>query len=98
VLTAGDGYEALEILGKRAAPPDLIVSDVLMPQGSGPQLLSKLPEAGPVPKLLFTSGYTARDVVERPQLYLSLPFLAEPRVVTDLLRKVREVLDRPVVT
>ncbi len=95
VLKAGDGYEALDILEKCPAPPDLIVSDVVMPRISGPHLLSKLREAGPVPRLLFTSGYTARDVAERAQLDPGLPFLAKPWTVTDLLRKVREVLDSP---
>jgi PAS domain S-box-containing protein len=95
VLTAADGQEALDLLPRRASPPDLIVCDVVMPHVSGPHLLSKLREAGPVPRLLFTSGYTARDVVGRAQLEPGLPFLAKPWTVTDLLRKVREVLDSP---
>jgi PAS domain S-box-containing protein len=98
VLTAADGYEALAVLEKREAPPDLIVSDVVMPRISGPHLVSKLREGGMVPRVLFTSGYTARDVVERAQLEPGVPFLAKPWTVTDLLRKVRQVLDGPAVS
>ena len=95
VLSATDGYEALDILDKREALPDLVVSDVVMPRISGPHLLSKLRETGQAPKMLFTSGYTARDVVERAQLEPGQPFLTKPWTVTDLLRKVREVLNAP---
>ena len=45
--------------------------------------------------MLFTSGYTARDVHERSLLEHDVPFLAKPWTIDDLLRKVREVLDQP---
>jgi CheY-like chemotaxis protein len=95
VVTALDGYDALDIMDASATPPDLIISDVVMPRLSGPHLLSKLREAGKEPRMLFTSGYTARDVAGRTQLEPGVAFLAKPWTIAELLRKVREVLDVP---
>ena len=93
VLLAADGFGALDILEAGDARPHLIISDVVMPQLSGPHLLSKLREAGLEPRILFTSGYPASEVVDRTQLEPGVPFLAKPWTIPELLRKVREVLD-----
>jgi len=98
VVTATDGLDALNIIHVKAAPADLIISDVVMPHASGPQLLSALRETGSSPRILFTSGYAARDVPERTTLDPSVPFLPKPWTIAELLRKVREVLDTPVTT
>jgi nitrogen-specific signal transduction histidine kinase len=95
VITASDGVEALSIMRRGGKTPDLIVSDVVMPRTSGPQFLQALHAAGLSPRILFTSGYTARDVHDRMPLEPDLPFLAKPWSITDLLRRVREVLDAP---
>jgi PAS domain S-box-containing protein len=98
VVTARDGREALEIIRSAVTPPDLIVSDVVMPRGSGPELLRAVREAGITAKVLFTSGYPARDVHERTPLEPGVPFLAKPWTIQELVRRVREVLDQPVST
>jgi FixJ family two-component response regulator len=67
----------------------------IMTRSSGPQMLREMREAGWHPRVLFTSGYTARDMGERATLDPSLPFLPKPWTVTDLLRKIRDVLDAP---
>jgi len=95
VVTATDGLDALSVIQGQPAPADLIISDVVMPHASGPQLLSALRGAGARPRILFTSGYAARDVRERNSLETGVPFLAKPWTITELLRKVREVLDTP---
>ncbi|HVO35982.1 MAG TPA: PAS domain S-box protein [Gemmatimonadales bacterium] len=95
VIAAADGHEALAVMGELKVAPDLILSDVVMPRVSGPQLLSTLRQAGPAPRTLFMSAYASRDLVERKRLEPDLPFLAKPWMLTDLLRKVREVLDAP---
>jgi PAS domain S-box-containing protein len=95
VVTATDGRDALGIIRNRPTPADLIISDVVMPHASGPQLLSALRDAGANPRVLFTSGYAARDVQERSMLDRGVPFLAKPWTIAELLRKVREVLDTP---
>ncbi|MGA2384405.1 MAG: PAS domain S-box protein [Gemmatimonadales bacterium] len=95
VITANDGREALEIVRSAAEPPDLIVSDVVMPHVGGPELLRALREAGVAAKVLFTSGYPVRDVHERTPLEPGVPFLAKPWTIQELVRRVREVLDAP---
>jgi two-component system cell cycle sensor histidine kinase/response regulator CckA len=95
VVTANDGAEAIALLEEGAAAPDLVISDVVMPRASGPQLLEALRARGTPPRMLFTSGYTARDIHERGLLEADVPFLPKPWTIADLLRKVREALDRP---
>jgi two-component system cell cycle sensor histidine kinase/response regulator CckA len=95
VLRAADGFEALAAMEALERPPDLIISDVVMPHTSGPKLLSALRDSGKAPRILFTSGYTARAARERTNLEPGVPFLPKPWTMDDLLRKVREVLDAP---
>ncbi|HTT69067.1 MAG TPA: PAS domain S-box protein [Gemmatimonadales bacterium] len=95
VTTAADGLDALNIIRTGQAAPDLIISDVVMPHVSGPQLLSALRDAGATPRMLFTSGYATRDVRERALLESGVPFLSKPWTIAELLRKVREVLEAP---
>jgi PAS domain S-box-containing protein len=92
VLAAADGREALKLIGS-TAEPDLIISDIVMPHVSGPQLISALRERGLKSKLLFTSGYAAPEVRERMAQEPDVPFLAKPWTVPGLLQRVREVLD-----
>jgi PAS domain S-box-containing protein len=95
VITASDGVEALDIMRHGEQRPDLIVSDVVMPHTSGPQFLQALRDAGVSPRILFTSGYTARDVHDRMPLEPDVPFLAKPWSIGELVRRVREILDAP---
>jgi len=93
VLTAGDGAEALALLGTGRHRPDLIFSDVVMPRVSGPQLLTRLREAGSAPRILFTSGYVSRDASLEQQVEPGLRVLSKPWTVAELLEAVRDALD-----
>jgi len=95
VLEAANGAEALEVFGRHETEIALIVADVVMPTLGGPQLIRELRAAGKGVKVLFTSGYPARDAQETRALDPGLPFLAKPWTITELLRRVREVLDQP---
>lgn len=93
VLTANDGADALALLAAGTQRPDLILSDVVMPRMSGPQLLARLRAAGSEPKLLFASGYNSRDASEQAQLEPGIRVLGKPWTVAELLEAVREALD-----
>jgi PAS domain S-box-containing protein len=95
VKTASDGWEAMVLLQSMERAPDLVISDVVMPRTSGPELVSALRAAGTTSRMLLTSGYTAREMSDRDFLDSGVPFLAKPWTIEELLRRVRETLDAP---
>jgi PAS domain S-box-containing protein len=98
VLAAANGTDALRLFREHAGEIDLLVADVVMPGLGGPQLVGELRRSGGTVRVLFTSGYTERDVQETKALAPDQPFLAKPWTVTDLLTRVRDVLDQPAAT
>jgi len=92
VLTAGDGLEALHIFREHESAIVLILTDVVMPKMGGRALYDTLRSAGKQVPIIFTSGYAARETAEAERLDPTLPYLAKPWTVDDLLEKVREVL------
>src|SRR5262249_58794756 len=59
VLPAGDGIEALSIVEAHPGPIDIVVTDVIMPRMSGPELAARLRTRDPGVRLLYVSGYSA---------------------------------------
>jgi signal transduction histidine kinase len=93
VVLAVDGEDALRIYRDQCKQIELVISDIVMPKVGGMKFYETLRKEGHPPKILFTSGYTARDVRDSGMFDPSLPFLHKPWSVTELLQKVREVLD-----
>jgi CheY-like chemotaxis protein len=93
VLVAIGPDEALEV----AEPFDLLLTDVVMPSMSGPELAGLLVDRWPEIGVLFTSGYSAAAVADRSALIGDL--LEKPFTIEQLARKVRNALDarRPAV-
>ncbi len=93
VLEASHGRDALGIAADPAARIDLIIADVVMPELGGRELALQLGARRPDVPILFTSGYTGHDVVERGMIERDWPFLPKPVAPDALARKVRELLD-----
>jgi two-component system, cell cycle sensor histidine kinase and response regulator CckA len=93
VVEAGSPREALEVCGELSSPIHLVLSDVVMPQMSGPELAKRLRSLRPEIKVLFMSGYTDDTIIRHGMLDPKTRFLQKPLTPEDLLRKVREVLD-----
>jgi two-component system cell cycle sensor histidine kinase/response regulator CckA len=73
----------------------LLLTDVVMPHVSGPQLAKRLATARPAMKLLCMSGYTDDNVVRRGVLEAHIAYLQKPLTPDTLTTKVREVLNAP---
>jgi len=93
VLEAGNGAEALERLAEVGGAVRLVVSDVVMPVMGGRELGERLASEHPSVPILYMSGYTGDDVVQRGLLAPSAPFQQKPFTPETLGRKVREMLD-----
>jgi CheY-like chemotaxis protein len=94
VLEARNGIEAIDVEKKHGGPIDLLVTDVVMPEMSGSQLVQVLQPRQPRMKVLYTSGYP-NDAIVRHGLSLARdPFLPKPFSAVSLPQKIREILDR----
>jgi PAS domain S-box-containing protein len=93
VLQAGDGPSALELLRRHTGPLDLLVTDVVMPGMSGPDVAGAVAAMRPGTPVLYVSGYTDSSVGHLGVLEPGIAFLQKPFAADVLTRKVREVLD-----
>lgn len=93
VLEACTGREALQTLAHHTGPVDLVVSDVVMPQMSGRELVEQLKASWPHLRALLMSGYTDDAVVRHGILSAETAFIQKPFTASDLARKVRDTLD-----
>jgi two-component system cell cycle sensor histidine kinase/response regulator CckA len=93
VVVAASGNAALELMAADRPPPDLLVTDVVMPGMSGRELAEQLRVRQPQLRVLFVSGYTDDAVVRHGVLQQDVFFLQKPFNSSALLQKVRGVLD-----
>ena len=93
VLDAGDAETALQVGAEHAERLQLVITDVVMPGTSGPELAGQLASAHPHLRVLYMSGYTDDAIVQHGVLEPGVAFLQKPFSPTSLARKVREVLD-----
>ena len=95
VEAAESGAEALALCERLQKPPDLVLTDVVMPGMSGRELAEVLTAKFPQLKIVFLSGYTADAVLRHGVEEERVAFLQKPYTPDVLARFVREVLDNP---
>jgi len=93
VACARGGGEALALFKNARKPIDLIFTDVVMPDLSGPEFVQQVADFGRPVKVLFTSGFTDDEILRRGVLNSTASFIAKPYSVRELTAKVRAVLD-----
>ena len=94
-LAATDGQEAFGILEKRPGRIHLVLTDIVMPGMSGPELLSRIREEHPGCKGLYMSGYSDKALSPGRFPQSEAPHLQKPFSPGTLAQRVREVLDAP---
>jgi two-component system, cell cycle sensor histidine kinase and response regulator CckA len=92
VLSAGNGRVALELAKKQEDSIDLLITDVVMPEMSGPELASQLVASRPGLIVLYISGYTDHALLHRGTIEQGTAFLQKPFLPQTLLEKVNELL------
>jgi PAS domain S-box-containing protein len=92
VLEAGNGEEAREIMKSHSTKVSLIVTDVIMPEKTGPAFIEELKSEGLEPKVLFLSGYSSDELIRHGVSLEETMFLNKPFTTRDLLGKIQEML------
>jgi CheY-like chemotaxis protein len=93
LLAAAHGGEALEIHRRHEGSIDLVITDLVMPEMSGPELIARLAERDPRIKVLYMSGYTQDAAQHQGLPGCRAAFLEKPFSAEDMLRNMRSVLD-----
>jgi CheY-like chemotaxis protein len=92
VLEADGADEALEVLSEARGRVDLVLLDVVMPNGDGVDLTKSIKADWPDQRLLYMSAHPAEILARHGLKDLNVPFLAKPYTRTELLTKVRSAL------
>jgi DNA-binding NtrC family response regulator len=95
VIEARSAGEALLHAERHPGMIHMLLSDVVMPHMSGPELARRLASARPDMKVVCMSGYTDESIVRHGVLEAPFAFIQKPLTPEALTRKVRDVLDAP---
>ena len=92
VLVAANAVQASKVFDENPSI-DVLLTDVVMPGPSGPDLSEQLVKRRPLLKVIYMSGYTDEAIVQHGVLLPGIAFLHKPFTSGALGRKIREVLD-----
>lgn len=93
VLAARRPQEAENICREHGQRVDILLTDVIMPEMSGPELAKKLSETNPHIRVLYMSGYIDDSLLRQEIQEQGTAYLQKPFSPPNLAKKVREVLD-----
>ena len=95
ILEAASGREALAVWQRHEGKIDLLLTDMVMPEGvSGVELAERLVAETPQLKVIFMSGYTSDDVSAELLARTNASFIQKPYGHAELTQIVRDCLDR----
>ncbi len=92
LLEAARPSDALKLL-EAEREIELLLTDIIMPEMTGPELASRVRQASPRAQVLFMSGYPGGALADRGVLDASVAYLPKPFTPEQLALKVRAVLD-----
>ena len=91
VLQAGNGLDAIELAERHRGPLHLLITDVVMPRLSGPELAQRLRSLRPGLEVLFMSGYNDSRLVSRGVEEAKVNLLVKPFTPDQLFERVRSL-------
>ena len=94
VLVALNARDALQMIEQNPSI-DVLLTDVVMPGASGPELVRQVGERRPSLRSIYMSGYGEDAIAQRGVLNPDIAFLQKPFTTETLGRKIREVIERP---
>lgn len=94
VISAEDGEDAVEKFAAHSGAVKLVLMDIIMPKKNGKEACCEIRQLNPDVKVLYSSGYTLDIIQSRDVLDEGAELIIKPVQPLELLRKIRELLDR----
>jgi CheY-like chemotaxis protein len=94
VIVAATPDDALSVAASTETPIDLMITDVVMPRMSGPDLAARLRRTRPELSVLYISGYPAA-LVQQGLLDPSMRLISKPFKTAELLATIDNILGQP---
>ena len=94
VESVGSGQQALDLWQRASTPFDLVITDVVMVDMSGWALGEQIHAGSPDQKIIYMSGYSPEVLAQHGAASSTFTLLQKPFTRLDLLRTVRDTLDR----
>jgi len=94
VIAAEDGEDAIAKFREHEDAIQLLVFDLIMPKKNGKEAYEEIKKSKPGIKTLFMSGYSLDIISKKDMLDQGVDILPKPVLSKDLLKKVREILDK----
>jgi PAS domain S-box-containing protein len=93
VIVAEGGEGALQMVAEEGVEFDVLVTDVVMPRMSGPELAARIAELRPECRVVYVSGYTGRALIDQRRVDPSALLLRKPFSAEELARIVRQAVE-----
>jgi signal transduction histidine kinase len=94
VIEAVDGQEAVQKFIENKDRVQLVILDAIMPVKNGKEAYNEIKAVNPDIKAIFTSGHIEEIIMQQEAADTEVPFLVKPASPSNLLKKVREALDK----
>ncbi|OGP40409.1 MAG: hypothetical protein A2090_01265 [Deltaproteobacteria bacterium GWD2_42_10] len=94
VIEAVDGEDAVNKFKVNRGKIKLLILDVIMPKKHGKEAYDEIKMLQPDIKVIFASGYTDDIIYKKGILEQGLSFVSKPFIPTELLKIMREALDK----
>ncbi len=96
LLEAGSSKKAIEIFNSHKGTIHLVISDIVIPETSGPEMVQELFKIQPDMKVIFMSGYAGDEIIHDEVfkiLHSQYPFIEKPFTFEDITMAIRQQLD-----
>ncbi len=93
VIAAESSIDALTLIEEKGLKPDCVLTDLIMPQMNGKELIDRIKQKLPYIKVLYMSGYTDNVIVHHGIIDEKVNFIQKPFLINDIAQKLNEIFE-----